>query len=72
MGMQLVVRVREKGARGDKCYNFKREINLSDPNLLALLLEDLIVEFNLPLQKTLDKMGYKVQKDDKFFPFLTK
>jgi len=73
MGLQLIIRVREKGIRGDKCYNFKREINLNDPNMIALVLDDLITEFNFPLIKALEKMGYKMQsgKDD-FFPFLTK
>ena len=72
MGLQLIIRVREKGARGDKCYNFKREVNLHDPNMIALVLSDLISEFNLPLEKTLTKMGYRIQKKDDFFPFLTK
>jgi len=70
MGKQLIIRVREKGIRGDGGYEYKNEVNLSDPNMLSLVLNDLIQMYNAPIEKAMKLM--KNNKDDSFFPFLTK
>ena len=62
---QLVVKVREKGKREDNLY--KNYIKLNDPNLLALVLGDLISMFNLPLWKAVRIL--KGEKEEKLFPF---
>jgi len=68
MGKQLVIRVREKGARGDKCYEYKNEISLSDPNMLAIVFKDLMDMYNAPIEKALKL----TKNEDNFFPFLSK
>jgi len=67
MGYELVVKVREKGARGLDRNLYKNELNPQDPNLLILLFEDLISMFNIPFWKAVKIMENK--KKEKLFPF---
>ena len=69
MGKLLIIRVKEKGVKGDKCYEYKNEINLNDPNMLSLLLKDLMQIYNAPIEKAM-KMTHR--EEDNFFPFLSK
>lgn len=69
MGKILVIRIKERGARGDRCYEYKNEINLSDANMLSIILKDLMEIYNAPVEKAL-KLAKS--EDDHFFPFLTK
>jgi len=50
MGFELVVRIREKGAKGQGCYSYKNEINLEDFKQLATLLGDLEM-YNAKIEK---------------------
>lgn len=70
MGKLLVIRVKEKGAKGDRCYEYKNEVNLSDPLLLSIVLKDLMQIYNAPLEKALKLT--KSSKDEHIFPFLAK
>lgn len=71
MGKLLIVRIKEKGVKGDKCYEYKNEVNLSDPNMLSIVLNDLIRIYNAPVEKALG-LTKNHKKEDQYFPFLTK
>lgn len=69
MGKILIIRVKEKGARGDKCYEYKNDINILDPNALSMVFNDLRQVFNAPIEKA---MEISKTRKDKIFPFLEK
>jgi hypothetical protein len=62
MSKTLQLKVRNKGSGEDASY--KNEVNLSDPNLIALALKDLEVMFDAPIQKVCSLL----KKKDKTFP----
>lgn len=64
MGKLLVIRVKEKNMRGDKCYDYKNSVNLSDANMLALVFLDLINLFNAPINKAVSLL----KKQERIFP----
>lgn len=64
MGKLLVIRVKEKGARGDKSYEYKNSVNINDSNMLAIVFQDLINLYNAPILKAVANL-----KKDNIFPF---
>jgi len=66
MGKVLIVRVKEKGAKGDQCYQYKNSVNINDPTLIALVFNDLKSMFNAPIKKAAEL----ILKKEKTFPFI--
>jgi hypothetical protein len=66
MGKILVIRVKEKGIKGDKCYEYKNSVSISDANMLAIIFNDLIKIYNAPIVKAIEL----IKKDkESIFPF---
>ncbi len=61
----LVIRVKEKGGQ-EKSYEYKNSVVLNDPNLLALVLQDLVELFGCPIDKAVAIMR---KSKEKLFPF---
>lgn len=66
MGEQFVIKIRDRGVRGIDRNLYKNDCDISNPELLALIFNDLIIQFNMPFWKTVD-----IMKKDKetLFPF---
>ena len=56
MGEELVIKVRERGVRGIERNLFKNSIDIKNPQLLALIFNDLITQFNMPFWKVVELM----------------
>lgn len=65
MGKVLVVRVKERGAKGIGSYEYKNEINGDDFNQIALILSDL-ENTGLPIDKAIKEFR-KIKEEG--FPF---
>jgi len=63
MGKVLSIKVKERGSR--QGVEYKNKIELSNPSLIALALEDLEQMFNAPLRKACKIFLEK----EKVFPF---
>jgi len=53
MGEILFIKVKEKGSKTG--YVYKNQVNLLDLNLLSIILRDLEVNFNAPIEKVCKK-----------------
>jgi hypothetical protein len=67
MGKILIIRVKEKGAFGDRCYEYKNDINIHDAKQIALILQDLGDLYNAPIEKAFAIL--KETKGENIFPF---
>jgi len=53
---ELLVRVRRKGEHGTDRNIYKNDIDINNPQLLALVLQDLETMFNAPIRKAVNLM----------------
>lgn len=66
----LIIRVKEKGRKGDHCYEYKNQTEISNPAMVSLIFQDLIDLYDLPLEKVIANLKLRKQKEkETIFPF---
>ena len=66
MGKLWITRIKEKGAKGDGCYEYKNEINIKDINSIVALFQDLVAMYGAPIEKAIKLLG---KTKENIFPF---